>query len=325
MSQENSLDQIPNAEKSSIESTFDSDFTPRLNAALAKAQGMFSVPIKNRIADVKSKEGKLLYKFKYADLASIHEATRQGLAENGLSHTHRFVPMNPPYFSIITTLRHESGEIIKSELPFEISDRPQSTAAVISYWRRYALGALLGVASEEDTDGGVDSEKQGTYTDNVPNATPPAGDSKKTGPAAPSSGDHRVGLNIKDGVVTSVGFKPNPKKVTVSELVERKHGSVLQNALKRDHERMSAPVPPDDFDQRPQFDDFPTVDNSGDDVEKQPETMLDKLFRIKLEKKLTSEKLKQIIHLSTGKSPDAARDLSSADLDKVIDYLEKFI
>lgn len=147
-------------------------FTPRLNAALAKAQGAFDTPKKNKEIDVRGKDGKLLYKHRYADLGEIMRATKGALSANGLSISHPFTPKPNAagFYEVITTLRHESGELLVSRLPFRIEGRPQDTGTTISYWRRYAVSALLGVVADEDIDGPVRDDQQVTVRDIGPAA-----------------------------------------------------------------------------------------------------------------------------------------------------------
>jgi hypothetical protein len=49
---------------------------------------------------------------------------------------------------------HESGEFMEGTLDLDPADRsPQSLGSAITYARRYGLGAMLGVATDEDEDG----------------------------------------------------------------------------------------------------------------------------------------------------------------------------
>lgn len=62
---------------------------------------------------------------------------------------------------IETILVHESGEIVQSgKFPLIINHngKPQDMGAVITYTKRYSLGAFLGIATETDNDANPDSE-----------------------------------------------------------------------------------------------------------------------------------------------------------------------
>jgi hypothetical protein len=150
------------------------DFTPKLNQALAKAQFLFDVPVKNRRVEVYSKppERKFLYEFWYADLVSITAATKKGLSENGLSFVHLVERENVSgssntYF-LATYLRHESGEYLKSILPLDVKQTEKEVGASITYSKRYNLSGLLGVSADDDTDGNYDEDQRPEFSEKKP-------------------------------------------------------------------------------------------------------------------------------------------------------------
>lgn len=102
---------------------------------------------------VKDKTAKLgTYSYKYADLASIWEKIRGGLADNGLS-----VIQSPSSFqgepTLTTTLLHESGQWVEDTMQLKVvQDSPQGQGSAITYARRYALTAMLGLVADDDTD-----------------------------------------------------------------------------------------------------------------------------------------------------------------------------
>jgi hypothetical protein len=86
---------------------------------------------------------------KYADLASIIDAIKEPLAANGLSFS-----QFPDGDGLTTILMHETGEFIEATSCMQPADRkPQTIGSYITYLRRYALGSILGVATEADDDG----------------------------------------------------------------------------------------------------------------------------------------------------------------------------
>ena len=96
-------------------------------------------------------------KSRYADLGSIIEAARPVMAKNGLTFS-QLVYRDETGIGVETVLMHASGEWISSRLSVEVGDeRGKSTAqvagSVITYLRRYALAAILGIYADEDTDG----------------------------------------------------------------------------------------------------------------------------------------------------------------------------
>lgn len=96
-------------------------------------------------------------KTKYADLSSVIDAIKQPLAHNGLS----FVQM--PFSSngemgVQTRLMHSSGQWMESQFSLPMNEErgksmAQVAGSVITYLRRYALSAMLGVVADEDADG----------------------------------------------------------------------------------------------------------------------------------------------------------------------------
>lgn len=120
----------------------------KLAEALSRAQGR----MKHAIKDANNP----FFRSKYADLASVVEASRPAMAENGLSVV-QYTRGNVLY----TMLLHSSGEWIRGHIElkpmrqvkdkgWEVSEDPQSYGSCITYARRYALAAITGVATEDD-------------------------------------------------------------------------------------------------------------------------------------------------------------------------------
>lgn len=134
-----------------------------ISAALAKAQGQ----IENAIKDSSNP----FFKSKYADLTSVWAACRKQLSENGLS-----VIQSPEEsshgISVVTMLCHSSGQWIRSKysMPCDSSKlTPQVIGSAITYARRYALSAMVGIAPHDDDDGNEASKKP---TNNVEKLKP---------------------------------------------------------------------------------------------------------------------------------------------------------
>jgi hypothetical protein len=89
------------------------------------------------------------FKSKYADLSDILEVIRQPLVENGLS----FVQFPKGRYGLETMLMHTSGEWMSESYEMEPTKKdPQGAGSVITYQRRYALGAILGLNIDIDDD-----------------------------------------------------------------------------------------------------------------------------------------------------------------------------
>lgn len=122
----------------------------KLAEALAKAQGK----IKGATKDTENP----FFKSKYADLASIWDACREHLAAQGLAVI-QTMANGVGNVTIITTLAHSSGEWIRGDLTLKpVKDDPQGVGSAITYGRRYALAAMVGVAPDDD-DGNAASGK----------------------------------------------------------------------------------------------------------------------------------------------------------------------
>jgi hypothetical protein len=92
------------------------------------------------------------FKSKYADLASIRDATIPALAKHGLS-LFQMTKLNGEGMSLVTRLAHSSGQWIESTYPLPIADRPHIMGSAITYARRYSWAAICGIAAEADDDG----------------------------------------------------------------------------------------------------------------------------------------------------------------------------
>jgi hypothetical protein len=124
-----------------------------LAGALAKAQAAFPPIPRDKEVEVKTRTGGT-YTFRYAPLDTIFAAVRGPLSSNGLAIAQL---LDGP--DLVTVLLHESGATLtaRSPLPHQEGDTVQQYGSAITYLRRYALQAILGIASEEDDDGNAAS------------------------------------------------------------------------------------------------------------------------------------------------------------------------
>lgn len=90
------------------------------------------------------------FKSKYASLSNILEAINEPLIESGLCFSQFPTDEN----GLTTILMHsESGEFLQSTYVMKpVKDDPQGRGSVITYQRRYALAAVLGLNIDEDDD-----------------------------------------------------------------------------------------------------------------------------------------------------------------------------
>lgn len=120
---------------------------------IAKALSCFQAKVepikKNQDVEVITKTGGK-YTFSYADQGSIFEGIKKILGEFGLSYS-QIIQENGG--KLITILMHESGEWLQSEIALMMHGDIKSYGGDITYKRRYALSAILGLATENDDDG----------------------------------------------------------------------------------------------------------------------------------------------------------------------------
>lgn len=125
----------------------------KLAIALAKFQGSLEQPSLNSEVKVRTKTGGE-YKFKYADLSECKRAAKQPLADNELS----VCQLIEDDYSIRTILLHSSGQWISSKvrMPSNMADA-QSIGSAITYAKRYAFCAILGIVADDDEDANIAS------------------------------------------------------------------------------------------------------------------------------------------------------------------------
>ena len=113
-----------------------------LAAALSKAQASITGALKD--------SANPFFKSKYADLASCWDACRKQLTDNGLAVIQTTDVIDGVVF-VKTTLAHSSGQWIVGALPVKTKDEsPQAQGSGITYARRYALAAIVGLAQIDD-------------------------------------------------------------------------------------------------------------------------------------------------------------------------------
>jgi len=128
--------------------------TPKLNAALARVQADLPRITKDAHADIKGeKNGRpFVIKYDYADLTAISDLILPLLGKNGLAFSTRPTLVDGK-FVLVYNLLHESGEQLDGIFPLASSGKPQELGGLITYYRRYALCAVTGVApGGEDND-----------------------------------------------------------------------------------------------------------------------------------------------------------------------------
>jgi hypothetical protein len=130
-----------------------SDTIKELAIALAKAQAQ----IKPAVKDSENPH----FRSKYADLSSVWDACRKPLTDNGLSVVQMPVDApTPDSVALTTLLLHTSGEYISSTVSAPLTKKDaQGIGSALTYLRRYALSAIIGVVTDDDDDGNAASRQ----------------------------------------------------------------------------------------------------------------------------------------------------------------------
>lgn len=123
-----------------------------LASALVAALADLTIVNTGRKVKVKHKDGGE-HSYDYADIADVVKLTRPVLARHGI------VALTPVHshgtgLACTVTLLHSSGERIDlGPFPFPHGHDAQATGSMVTYHRRYALVAALGMAAGDDDDG----------------------------------------------------------------------------------------------------------------------------------------------------------------------------
>lgn len=189
----------------------------KLAEALATAQGMMENASKS--------SANPFFKSKYADLAEVWNTIREPLSKNGLSVVQAPVGIDGRSVKILTMLLHKSGQYIRTvtTIPCAKSDA-QGIGSALTYGRRYALSALVGIAQEDD-DGNAAVANNSTAT--------PRRQARRAPPAKKAASPEQVeamkkaleekmsGINVED-------FCQTVYKRPLAELTETEANSVIE-------------------------------------------------------------------------------------------------
>lgn len=99
------------------------------------------------------------YGYNYASFDNVVETIKPELEKQGLGYTHTFEGQD-----IVCTLFNTEGDTLVSRLTLPQEslkgmNASQSMGAAITYARRYTLTAILGLVTDDDTDGVVNTPK----------------------------------------------------------------------------------------------------------------------------------------------------------------------
>ena len=127
--------------------------------SIAKLATALSI-VQGKLTHAKKDSANPFFKSKYADLESVWDACRSLLAENGLA-----VMQFPGEFvdgtmSLNTILTHSSGEYMSYLMSVPVTKPDaQGAGSALTYMRRYALAAVVGVVQADDDGNAASSPK----------------------------------------------------------------------------------------------------------------------------------------------------------------------
>src|SRR5699024_998896 len=158
------------------------------------------------------------FKSKYAPLEEVLNTVRPILSKHGLSIV-QAPSTEENNITISTTLVHESGEYMEfPKLSLKMDKvTAQGAGSAITYARRYALSAVLGISSEDDDDG---------------NAAEPKGNGK---PTKPTQG------NLSDGQVKrlfAIGYAAGLDANKINDQVKTKFNKEVKDLTKTEYDKV---------------------------------------------------------------------------------------
>jgi len=131
-----------------------SESIANLALALSIVQGKLTYAVKD--------SANPFFKSKYADLESVWDACRGLLSDNGLA-VMQFPGLYTDHdksMSLTTVISHKSGEYLSQEMSVPVTKADaQGAGSALTYMRRYALAAVVGVVQADD-DGNAASNPQ---------------------------------------------------------------------------------------------------------------------------------------------------------------------
>lgn len=198
-----------------------SDQINELAAALAKAQG----EIQGAVKDSKNP----FFKSNYADLASVWDACRAPLSKNNLAVIQTTEANEKGQLILKTILAHSSGQWISSDYPIITAKQDaQGMGSGMTYSRRYALAAMVGIVQVDD-----DGELASGRTPGVGMVRP---EQPEPGDGVQDDTSYRIGFGQWKGRSLEQVYRDNgPKEIA-------KYIEYLEAQSKKKGTPISAPV-----------------------------------------------------------------------------------
>jgi hypothetical protein len=149
-----------------------------LAKALSAAQGEVEGAVKGKANPA--------FRSKYADLAAVWDACREALTKHGLAVVQSPGPCADGRMEMTTMLAHASGEWMRGTLTIPLGKADaHGYGSAVTYSRRFALAAFVGVAPEDD-----DGNAAAASAPKREAPAPATAGGRKTGAQAKRDGDH---------------------------------------------------------------------------------------------------------------------------------------
>ena len=183
-----------------------------LAAALAKAQVELVNPEKSMVATIPVEgKGAAEQIFRYAPLSSGLDIVRKTLGQHEIATVQATaIDHVAGFVNVTTTLAHSSGEWISSDWPvcsLEDMASPKRMGAALTYARRYALFALVGITGEDDLDApdlnALAPAEAGAEKPQLNGRSRPNGGRNHFGPKFPAGRDIKGRVNSSNAVLKS--------------------------------------------------------------------------------------------------------------------------
>lgn len=164
------------------------------------------------------------FKNSYASLEKLMTEVTPVLSAHGLAYNTTSQVSETGLLTVTAKLTHESGEFETASFPVP-ETAPQKIGSAVSYFRRYGLGMLTGVVSDEDDDGNAASAP----------APQPLQGARQKAAAMPSAAPQGEADKLKAQIRTWIGGddQKREKAIEVTEKfkAEGKTGVDLQHAI----------------------------------------------------------------------------------------------
>ena len=129
-----------------------SDSITNLAIALSIVQGKLTYAVKD--------SNNPFFKSKYADLESVWDSCRNLLSQNGLAVMQFPGEYYDGTMHLTTILTHKSGEWIGQDMSVPVTKPDaQGAGSALTYMRRYALAAVVGVVQADDDGNAASAPK----------------------------------------------------------------------------------------------------------------------------------------------------------------------